>query len=435
MQLQQVAGRKSSRRRGREREGEMEENAGRGAERCDVVIAGGGYVGLALALALKQADPALSVDVVEIRAGEQVDRDLRASAVAVAARRMLETLGAWAEIEAEAQPITDMVITDSRTNDVVRPVFLTFEGTIEEGEPFAHMVPNGVMVAALRKEALRVGVALIAPDAVTDFETRRQEILCRLRSGRKLATNLLVAADGVRSRLRGLAGIGTVGWDYGQSGIVTTVAHERPHDGRAEEHFLPGGPFAILPLKGNRSSLVWTEPRRIAERLVEGDDFTFRLELERRFGHHLGRLEVIGGRHAFPLRLQLARSFVKPRFALAGDAAHGIHPIAGQGLNMGYRDVAALAETIISARRLGLDIGSLAVLERYERWRRFDTVQMGFVTDIINRLFSNDNDAVRIVRDIGLGLVDRLPPLKRIFMREAAGVSGELPRLMRGEAL
>jgi 2-octaprenyl-6-methoxyphenol hydroxylase len=255
-----------------------------------------------------------------------------------------------------------------------------------------------------------------------------------LADGRRIAARLLIAADGLKSRLRELAGIGTATWSYGQSGIVATGAHERPHGGRAEEHFLPGGPFAILPLKGNRASLVWTERSEDAARIV-ADPLVFQVELERRFGNRLGAIEVIGDGKAFPLGLTLARNFVKPRFALAGDAAHGIHPIAGQGLNLGFRDVAALAETIVEAHRLGLDIGSSAVLERYERWRRFDTVEMGIVTDALNRMFSNDNPAIRLVRDVGLGLVDRLPALKRMFISEAAGEGGELPRLLRGEAI
>jgi len=404
-------------------------------ERVDVLVAGGNYVGLALALAVKDADPACRVAVVDARPVEVADRDPRASAIASAAAKMLEQLDVWHEIEPQAQPILDMVITDSRTGDVARPVFLTFAGEVEPGQPFAYMVPNAVMVKALRDRAIAAGVDFVAPDTVTGFDVDADSVTIELGSERRIGASLLVAADGVRSRLRDLAGIRTVGWDYGQSGIVTTVAHERPHNGRAEEHFLPAGPFAILPLTGNRSSLVWTEPHDRARRLVEGDDLTFRLELERRFGHHLGTLEIAGPRHAFPLRLQIARSFVKPRFALAGDAAHGIHPIAGQGLNMGFRDVAALAEVVVDARRIGLDPGSLAVLERYERWRRFDTVQMGAVTDVINRLFSNDNDFLRIARDVGLGLVDRLPVLKRFFIEEAAGINGNLPRLLRGEAL
>ena len=218
------------------------------------------------------------------------------------------------------------------------------------------------------------------------------------------------------------------------------MAHDRPHDGRAEEHFLPAGPFAILPLPDDaegrhRSSLVWTERSASARKLVALDDFTFRLELERRFGLHLGDLKLAGPRQAYPLGLKLARSWVQPRFALAGDAAHGIHPIAGQGLNLGLRDVAALAEVIIDARRLGLDIGGLDVLERYQRWRRFDAFEMGVVTDVLNRLFSNDMTPIRLLRDIGLGLVDRLPKLKNRFIGEAAGSGAGLPRLLRGEAI
>ena len=223
--------------------------------------------------------------------------------------------------------------------------------------------------------------------------------------------------------------------DYEQSGIVVTVAHERPHNGRAEEHFLPAGPFAILPLKGNRSSLVWTERTKDADSLIASDDLVFEEELERRFGLKLGDLRVEGQRRAFPLGLTLAREFVKPRFALAGDAAHGIHPIAGQGLNLGFKDAAALAETIVEAARLGLDIGSLTVLQRYEQWRRFDTVQMGVTTDVLNRLFSNDNTPLRALRDLGLGIVDRLPRLKDFFIGQASGKGDGQPRLLRGEGI
>ena len=212
-----------------------------------------------------------------------------------------------------------------------------------------------------------------------------------------------------------MAGIKTVTWEYGQSGIVCTVAHERPHDGRAEEHFLPAGPFAILPLTGNRSSIVWTERTADAEKLVAGDELVFEVELEQRFGLKLGEIRVEGKPRAWPLGLTLARDFVAPRFALAGDAAHGIHPIAGQGLNLGFKDAAALAETVVEADRLGQDIGALDVLERYQRWRRFDTVQMGITTDVLNRLFSNDFGPLRALRDIGLGLVDRMPRLKEFL--------------------
>uniref|UniRef100_UPI0025F79CF0 FAD-dependent monooxygenase n=1 Tax=uncultured Aureimonas sp. TaxID=1604662 RepID=UPI0025F79CF0 len=244
---------------------------------------------------------------------------------------------------------------------------------------------------------------------------------------------LLVAADGVRSKIRDMAGIRTVHTDYGQSGIVATVAHERPHGGRAEEHFLPAGPFAILPLKDNRSSLVWTESTAEAERLLRADDMVFELELEQRFGLKLGALTVEGRPRAFPLGLTLARDFVKPRIALAGDAAHGIHPIAGQGLNLGFKDAAALSEVVVDAARLGRDIGALDTLELYQRWRRFDTVQMGVTTDILNRLFSNDSALVRAVRSFGLSLVDRAPFAKRHFIAQASGItSGPSPRLLQG---
>jgi 2-octaprenyl-6-methoxyphenol hydroxylase len=297
------------------------------------------------------------------------------------------------------------------------------------------MVENGPLNAALTQAALAAGAEIVAPDSVVGFSAGAVSASVTLAGGQTIEAPLLVAADGVRSRLRELAGIQTVTWSYRQSGIVVTVAHDKPHHGRAEEHFLPGGPFAILPLTGSRCSLVWTESDDIAEWIVSADPETFQKELERRFGHRLGAVRALGPPRAFPLGLTLARGFIKPRFALAGDAAHGIHPIAGQGLNLGFRDVAALAETIVEGERLGLDIGSLALLERYERWRRFDTLEMGLITDGLNRLFSNDNPALRLLRDVGLGIVDRLPSLKRMFIREAAGDGGELPRLLRGEAI
>lgn len=410
-------------------------------ELFDVVIAGGGYVGLTLAVALARSAPHLKISVVDAAPASALEKDERASAIAAAATRMLTELGIWEMVEAEAQPIHQMIVTDSRTRDVSRPVFLTFgeipgeDHAHAEGEPFAHMLPNKVLVKALRERADRLGVSQHFETPASGFNREAASISLGLANGGKLDARLLVAADGVRSRLRDAAGIKTVHWPYGQWGIVTTVAHERDHNGRAEEHFLPAGPFAILPLKGRRSSLVWTEREENAKRILDMDDLSFALELESRFGHHLGELRVDGPKKGFPLGLTLAREFVQPRLALAGDAAHGIHPIAGQGLNMGFKDVAALAETIVEADRLGLDIGSLDVLERYQMWRRFDTVQMGVVTDVLNRLFSNDNPFVRIVRDTGLGLVDRLPGLKRAFIEQAAARGRSEPRLLRGETL
>lgn len=406
----------------------------RDQDRSDVLIAGGGQIGLALSLALVRSAPGLAVTLVDA-APAGGGRAGRASTITAGGRRMLERLGIWQEIAGEAQPVISMVVTDSRTRDVVRPVFLTFATGGANSEASAHVVPDGAVVAALQKACGTQGVHLIAGDTVADFVAGPVDVAARTGSGGAMKARLLVAADGARSRLRAMAGIATVGWSYGQSGIVATVEHEKPHNGRAEEHFLPSGPFAILPLKGNRSSLVWTEPTDKAGRLVRGDRITFAAELERRFGHRLGAMEAIDTPRAFPLGLSIARRFVDPRFALVGDAAHSIHPIAGQGLNLGYRDVAALAETIVEGDRLGLDIGALPLLERYQRWRRYDTVEMALVTDGLNRLFSNDNPVLRIARDIGLGIVDRLPWLKEMFIGEAAGTAGETPRLLMGEAI
>jgi 2-octaprenyl-6-methoxyphenol hydroxylase len=401
---------------------------------ADVVIAGAGFAGLALALALRQglgadfhvviADPAL---------GRPAREDARASAISAGARRLLETIDVWRAVAAGAQPILDMVVTDSRLGDAVKPVFLTFAGEVEAGEPFAHMVENGPLTAALAAKAREAGVTLRS-SAIESFQIEGERVSIRCVDG-MFTAGLLIAADGARSRLRELAGIPTFGWQYGQSAIVCTVAHERDHGGRAEEHFLPAGPFAILPLTGHRSSIVWTEEAREAERIIALPDDLFHAELEQRFGLHLGDIAVEGPRRVHPLGLTVARAFVAERLALVGDAAHVIHPIAGQGLNLGLRDVAALAETIVDAARLGLDFGAAHVLERYQRWRRFDTMAMGIATDGLNRLFSNRSDALRLVRDVGLGLVDRLPGLKRLFIREAAGLVGDVPKLLRGEAL
>nr|WP_195179532.1 ubiquinone biosynthesis hydroxylase [Mesorhizobium sp. INR15] len=406
----------------------------------DILVAGAGYVGLAAAVSLKQARPGLAIALVDAAPAGAWQRDGRASAIAAAACRMLDQLGVWAEIAPEAQAITDMIITDSRTSDPVRPVFLTFDGEVAPGEPFAHMVSNRVLNGALRDCAEKLGIEIIEGVAVQGFETSGSGITVRLADGAALKARLLVAADGVNSKLRDMAGIKTVKWQYGQSGIVCTVAHERPHNGRAEEHFLPAGPFATLPLKPdkdgtNRSSIVWVERAEDAEKLVSGDDFIFEHELEQRFGLKLGEIRVADKPRAWPLGLTIARAFVAPRVALAGDAAHGIHPIAGQGLNLGFKDVAALAEVIVEADRLGQDIGALDVLERYQQWRRFDTVQMGVTTDVLNRLFSNDIGPLRAVRDIGLGLVERMPRLKDFFIRQASGLSASTPRLLKGEAI
>ena len=400
-----------------------------------IIIGGGGFAGLALAIALRQglgsqtpiivADPALAT---------RPSRDPRATAIVAACRRLFEVIGAWDGVAAKAQPILDMVITDSKLEDATRPVFLTFGGDVAPGEPFAHMVENGDLIESLTRCAEAAKIDLRAT-AVTSYDARPDGITVTLGDGTVIEGALLVAADGARSKLRERAGIVTHGWDYNQSGIVVTVGHERDHEGRAEEHFMPAGPFASLPLTGKRSSLVWTESRAEAARIVALGDDDFHRELEQRFGLHLGEIKALDKPRAFPLTYFVARSFIGERLALIGDAAHVIHPIAGQGLNLGLKDVAALAEVVVDAARLGIDVGQADVLERYQRWRRFDTMAMGVATNSLNFLFSNKSTLLRSLRDIGLGLVDRAPPLKNILIRQAAGLSGDVPRLLRGETL
>ncbi len=407
----------------------------------EIVVAGGGLPGLALALALRQTlGEAVRITVSDPAFGRaDAPRDLRAYAVAAAARRMLARLGVWDAVSASAQPIREMVITDSRLADPVRPTFLTFEGEVAEGEPFAHMVEGGGLLAALRDAAVAAGVVLEA-SPVQAAVPEADRIVARLPDGRALRADLVVAADGARSRLREAAGIGWVGWSYPQSGIVATVAHERDHEGRAIEHFLPSGPFAVLPLPpggslGHRSSIVWTERQADVPALLGGGPEEALMEVERRFGLALGRIALESPLKAYPLAFGIARRFGARRLLLLGDAAHVIHPIAGQGLNLGLRSAAALAESLADTVRLGLDPGGPEALEAYERSRRFDTLAMGAATDGLNRLFSTDALPVRLARDLGLGLVDRMPGLKRLFIREAAGLRGRQPRLMRGEAL
>ena len=416
--------------------------------RADVVIGGAGFAGLALAIALRQGlGDGFKVTVADPALAQVPSKDPRATAIAAAARRLFEAIGVWEAVAAGAQPILDMVVTDSKLDDAVRPTFLTFGGDVEHrrqvyadgvdfkgSEPFAHMIENRHLIDALVAKATALGVDLRAT-AVNGFENTPHAIGVTFANGDAMQARLLVGADGARSKIREQAGIVTHGWNYDQSAIVTTVAHEREHNGRAEEHFLPAGPFAILPLTGNRVSIVWTESNREAERMIALPDEEFHAEMEKRFGLHLGDLKVVGPRKAFPLGLFTAREFIAERLALVGDAAHVIHPIAGQGLNMGLRDVAALAEAIADAARLGLDIGAADVLERYQRWRRFDTMTMAVATDGLNKLFSNHSDVLRLARDVGLGIVERIPPLKRVFIREAAGFTGDVPKLMRGEGV
>ncbi len=399
-------------------------------DRFDVIVVGGGPVGLSMALALLQSVRGMRVALVD-RRPLTVPSDNRASAIAASVRRLFEALGVWSGMEASAQPIREMRITDSGSGDIARPLFLTFEGDVGPGEPFAHMVPNAASIGALLS-ASNDSVTIVAPAEIAAFADAGSDAHLDLSDGRRLVAPLVIAADGGQSALRRMAGIGTLGHDYGQTGLVATIAHELPHDGVAYEHFRPAGPFASLPLPGNRSSLVWTETTAEASRLLNLDHASLAGAIEAAMGSTLGAVTVEDKLAGFPLRLQIAREFVAPRLALIGDAAHVIHPIAGQGLNLGLKDVAALAEVVVEALRLGLDAGAPDVLARYQRWRRLDTAAMAAATDGLNRLFSNDLAAVRALRDLGLGLVDRTPLAKSTFIRTAAGVGGGNPRLLTG---
>jgi 2-octaprenyl-6-methoxyphenol hydroxylase len=409
----------------------------------DVVIAGGGFAGRTLALALvKLAPRGFRVGLVDTempRAETSQMRaaardDARALALSAATRGLLSVLDVWPALEARAEPVTSIEITDSPLHAELRPHFLGFNDELKNGEPGAYLVEYGALSRALEVAVAReAGIEIFAPETVADYSADEFSIAAKLGSGGELNARLLVAADGKRSRLRERAGIKCVSWSYPQVGIVTTVAHARPHRGRAVQHFLPAGPFAILPLTGNRSSIVWTEEKERGAAIMALDEAGFTQELAVRFGAKLGEISLAGPRQSFPLEFQIARSFIADRLALIGDAAHVVHPLAGQGLNIGMRDVAALAEIIVESARLGLDVGAPPGLERYQRWRRFDSAFSAAVMDGLNRLFSNDSAPLRVLRDLGLGLVDRVPELKRFFVREAAGATGTVPRLLKGE--
>ncbi|HVW93572.1 MAG TPA: FAD-dependent monooxygenase [Devosia sp.] len=399
----------------------------------DVVIAGGGPVGLAMALGLVRSMEGIRVAVAD-RRDFSVPRDQRASALSAGARRFFEALGVWAGLADAAQPITRMKITDSGGDDLARPLFLSFDGEVAPGEPFAHMLPNTALLGALMA-ALEGKAALLGSAEIAGFEAGPGAARLSLKDGRVLQAPLVVAADGGNSPLRGLAGIGIVSHDYRQQGIVTTIGHSLPHDGVAYEHFRPHGPFASLPLPGNRSSLVWTETPELAARYKQMPGEEVAGIIEGVMGSSLGTVSLEEPLQSFPLKLLLARELVAPRLALIGDAAHVIHPVAGQGLNLGLRDAAALAEVVIEALRLGLDPGAADVLTRYQRWRRLDTALMAMVTDGMNRLFSNDIAPVRAARDLGLGVVDRLPAVKTMMIRQAAAVGGGVPRLLSGNPI
>ena len=405
---------------------------------ADVLIVGGGLNGPALALALAQGGfRVIVVDarVAQVRADQGFDG--RAYSLAIASKRLLTVLGIWAEVGDKTQPILQIKASDGRAGLGPAPFFLAFDhAEIEEG-PMGYMLEDrhlyAAFLAAMRSEP---NITLLSGDRVVAQDPSAGDVSVTLASGMQVSARVLVGSDGRGSGTAMRAGIKRVGWGYGQTALVTAVAHKLPHNGIAHQFFMPGGPFAILPLHGGyTSSIVWSEDAAAAEAIQALPDGDYLNALRPRFGDFLGAISLAGDRFTYPLSLSLAQSFIAPRLALVGDAAHGVHPIAGQGLNLGLRDVAAFAQVLIEAARRGEDIGAADVLDRYQRWRRFDTTALALATDSMNRLFSNDNPVLRAGRDLGMGIVNAIPGLRRGFIRQAAGLTGDLPKLLAGKAI
>lgn len=412
-------------------------------ERYDIVIAGAGMAGATFGLAAAQGGLSVAlVDPAPFDAQLAPAFDGRSTAIAFAAFRMWDALGVGEALRPHACRMDHILVTDGRrpgaASRAASPAFLRFDadeiGERTGGEPLGYMIENRHIRAALSQAVIDRGLTVHAPAAVASVETGARATVT-LSDGRRLEAPLVVGAEGRGSVVRRAAGIETLGWSYGQVGVVATVRMARGHGQVAHEYFLPDGPFAILPLTGDRASLVWTETTRRGEALKAASDAAFHAHLMRRFGEFLGEVEVLGPRFVYPLSLAMAERLTAPRIALIGDAAHGVHPVAGQGLNLGLKDVAALSEVLIEAARLGEDIGSETVLERYARWRRFDNVVLAAGFDAFVRLFSNDIAPVRLARDLGMAAVNRIGPLRRAFMHEAGGATGDLPRLLRGETV
>jgi 2-octaprenyl-6-methoxyphenol hydroxylase len=404
---------------------------------ADIVIVGGGLNGPALALALAQGG--LRVVVVDARAAAaraEVGFDGRAYALAIASKRLLSVIGVWPALADKVQPILKIKASDGVVGRGPAPFFLTFDAAELEEGPMGFMAEDRHLYAAFLGAMQAAGVTLISGETVVAQEVGAQGVAVTLASGRRISARVLVGCDGRTSGVAARAGIGRTGWGYGQTALVTAIAHEFDHQGVAQQYFMPSGPLAILPLPGgHRSSIVWSETDAQAAAIQGLSDADYLEALRPRFGAFLGEISLAGERFTYPLSLTLANSVVAPRVVLVGDAAHGVHPIAGQGLNLGLRDVGALAQVLVEATRRGEDIGAVDVLERYQTWRRFDSTALALGMDGVNRLFSNDNPLLRLGRDLGLGLVSTVPGLRRRFMRQAAGLSGELPRLLAGRAI
>ena len=404
---------------------------------ADIIIVGGGLNGPALALAVAQAG--LRVVVVDARqpdARAETGFDGRAYALSIASKRLLGAIGVWGDLADKVQPILQIKASDGVAGQRPAPFFLTFDhAEIEEG-PMGFMAEDRHLYAAFLAAMRAADVTLISGESVVAQEAGAAGVSVTLASGRVLRAALLLGCDGRGSGVASRAGIARTGWGYGQTALVTAVAHQGHHGGVAQQYFMPSGPLAILPLAGgHNSSIVWGEEAAAAAAIQALPDAAYLEALQLRFGDFLGPIALAGDRFTYPLSLSLANSFTAKRVALVGDAAHGVHPIAGQGLNLGLRDVGALAEVLILAQRRGEDIGAADVLERYQRWRRFDSTALALGMDGVNRLFSNDNPILRAGRDLGLGLVGAVPSLRRGFMRHAAGLTGEVPRLLQGKAI
>lgn len=403
----------------------------------DILIVGGGLNGPALALAMAQTGHSVTlIDAMPPDVSQGDDFDGRGYALALASQRLLDQIGVWTHVGENAQPMLEIKVTDGHVGQGPSPFFLHFDHhEIEEG-PMGYMVEDRYLrrafAQALQSEPR---ISLISAARVVGQDVDATGVTITLDSGEALRGRLLIGCDGRRSGTAERAGIKRTGWDYNQTALVCAIQHEKPHGGVAHQFFMPAGPLAILPLPGNRSSIVWSERADTAEAIQTLGDAEYLQALRPRFGDFLGDISLAGKRFTYPLGLTLANSFVAERVALVGDAAHGMHPIAGQGLNAGLRDVGALAEVLTQATRRGEDLGAQLVLERYQQWRKFDTTAVVAATDVFNRLFSNENPLLRVGRDIGMGVISKLPSLQRGFIREAAGLTGDLPRLLQGRAI
>ena len=403
----------------------------------DILIAGGGLNGTALALALASGGFRVALVDPTPEATRLSDRfDGRGYALALSSKRLLSALAIWQDVAENAQPILDIRISDGRAGETPSPFVLEFDhANIEEG-PMGFMIEDRFLRRALLSAIEACDrITAVSERSVTDHVADDTGVTVKLSDGETVTASLVIGCDGKKSPSAIRAGITRTGWRYGQTSLVCAIEHEKPHRGTAHQYFMPSGPLAILPLPGNRSSIVWTETNDAANRISALDDADYLDVLRPRFGAFLGEIDLAGARFSYPLELSLADRLTGPRLALVGDAAHAVHPVAGQGLNAGLRDIAALSEVLTVARRRGEDVGRSEVLSRYSAWRRFDIASLAIATDTVNRLFSNDSPLLRLGRDLGLGIVGHMPVLKRGLIREAAGLTGDLPRLSRGLSL